>query len=80
MKEKFEKEKKETKEKITALTKWIEASIKDMLDYLNEDDFKNAEVEAEDIVELAVWICEELEAMARLKKMLKDEGKDRKRD
>ena len=80
MKEKFEKEKKETKERITALTKWIEASIKDMLDYLNEDDFKNAEVEAEDIVDLAVWISEELEAMARLKEMLEDDGKDRKRD
>ena len=76
MKEKFEKEKKETKERITALTKWIKASIKDMLDYLNEDDFKNAEVEAEDIVELAVWISEELEVMARLKKMLEDEGKN----
>jgi len=76
MKEKFEKEKKETKEKITALTKWIEESIKDMLDYLSEDDFENAKVEAEDIVELAVWICEELEAMARLKKMLEDEGED----
>ena len=80
MKEKFEKEKKETKEKITALTKWIKASIKYMLDYLNEDDFENAKVEAEDIVDLAVWISEELEAMARLKELLEDEGKDRKRD
>ena len=76
MKEKFEKEKKETKEKITALTKWIEESIKDMLDYLSEDDFENAKVEAEDIVDLAVWISEELEAMARLKEMLEDDGKN----
>ena len=76
MKEKFEKEKKETKERITALTKWIEESIKDMLDYLSEDDFENAKVEAEDIVELAVGICEELEAMARLKKMLEDDRKN----
>jgi len=76
MKEKFEKEKKETKEKITALTKWIKASIKYMLDYLNEDDFENAKVEAEDIVDLAVWISEELEAMARLKELLEDDGKN----
>ena len=51
-------------------------NIKDMLDYLNEDDFENARDEAEDIVELAVWISEELEVMARLKKILEDEGKD----
>jgi len=76
MKEKFEKEKKETKERITALTKWMEESIKDMLDYLSEDDFENAKVEAEDIVDLAVWICEELEAMARLKELLEDDGKN----
>ena len=76
MKEKFEKEKKETKEKIIELTKWIKMSIKDMLDYLNEDDFENAKVEAEDIVDLAVWICEELEAMARLKELLEDDGKN----
>ena len=75
MKEKFEKEKKETKEKITALTKWINVNIKDMLDYLNEDDFENARDEAEDIVELAVWISEELEAILRLKKILEDDGK-----
>ena len=75
MKEKFEKEKKKAKEKITELTKWINVNIKDMLDYLNEDDFENARDEAEDIVELAVWICEELEVMARLKKILEDDGK-----
>ena len=80
MKEKIEKEMKKAKEEIKELTKWIKMSIKDMLDYLSEDDFKNAEVEAEDIVDLAVWISEELEAMARLKKILEDEGKDRKRD
>ena len=76
MKEKFEKEKKKAKEKITEITKWIKASIKYMLDYLNEDDFENAKVEAEDIVDLAVWIGEELEAMARLKKILEDEEED----
>jgi len=76
MKKKFEKEKKKAKEKIMEFAKWIKVNIKDMLDYLSEDDFENARDEAEDIVELAVWICEELEVMARLKKMLEDEGKD----
>jgi len=75
MKEKFEKEKKKAKEKIMEFTKWINVNIKDMLDYLNEDDFENARDEAEDIVELAVWISEELEAILRLKKILEDDGK-----
>ena len=76
MKGKIEKEKKKAKEKIMEFAKWINVNIKDMLDYLNEDDFENARDEAEDIVELAVWISEELEVMARLKKILEDEGKD----
>ena len=75
MKEKFEKEKKKAKEKIMEFAKWINVNIKDMLDYLNEDDFENAKAEAEDIVDLAVWIGEELEVMARLKKILEDDGK-----
>ena len=75
MKKKFEKEKKKAKEKIMEFAKWIKVNIKDMLDYLNEDDFENARDEAEDIVELAVWISEELEVMARLKKILEDDGK-----
>ena len=76
MKKKFEKEKKKAKEKIMEFAKWIKVNIKDMFDYLSEDDFENARDEAEDIVELAVWISEELEVMARLKKILEDEGKD----
>ena len=76
MKGKIEKEKKKAKEKIMEFTKSIKISIRDMLDYLNEDDFENAKAEAEDIVDLAVWISEELEAMARLKKILEDEGKN----
>jgi len=76
MKGKIEKEKKKAKEKIMEFAKWIKVNIKDMFDYLSEDDFENARDEAEDIVELAVWISEELEAMARLKKILEDEGKD----
>jgi len=76
MKEKFEKEKKKAKEKIMEFAKWIKVNIKDMFDYLSEDDFENARDEAEDIVELAVWISEELEVMARLKKILEDEGED----
>jgi len=76
MKKKFEKEKKKAKEKIMEFAKWIKVNIKDMLDYLNEDDFENARDEAEDIVELAVWISEELEVMARLKKILEDEEED----
>ena len=76
MKKKFEKEKKKAKEKIMEFAKWINVNIKDMLDYLNEDDFENARDEAEAIVELAVWISEELEAILRLKKILEDEGKN----
>jgi len=76
MKGKIEKEKKKAKEKIMEFAKWIKVNIKDMFDYLSEDDFENARDEAEDIVELAVWISEELEAMARLKKILEDEGKN----
>ena len=76
MKGKIEKEKKKAKEKIMEFAKWIKVNIKDMFDYLSEDDFENARDEAEDIVELAVWISEELEVMARLKKMLEDEGKN----
>jgi len=73
MREKIEKEKKKAKEKIMEFAKWIKVNIKDMLDYLNEEDFENARDEAEDIVELAVWISEELEAILRLKKILEDE-------
>ena len=76
MKGKIEKEKKKAKEKIMEFAKWIKVNIKDMFDYLSEDDFENARDEAEDIVELAVWISEELEVMARLKKILEDEGED----
>jgi len=75
MKEKIEKEMKKTKEMIKAFMKYTRLSIRDMQKYFKERDFANAKIEAEDAVDLLMWISQELEVLARLEKISEDENR-----
>lgn len=75
MKRKIEKEMKKTKEMIKAFMKYTRLSIRDMQKYFKEGDFANAKIEAEDAVDLLMWISQELEVLARLEKISEDENR-----
>ena len=76
MKKKIEKVIKKVKIETEAFMEYARASFEYMQKYFKEGDFANARIEAEDAAEALIWISQELEAMARLKELLEDEGKD----
>ncbi len=76
MKKKIEKVIKKVKIETEAFMEYARASFEYMQKYFKEGDFANARIEAEDAAEALIWISQELEVMARLKKMLEDDGKN----
>ena len=77
MKEKIEKEMKESKSFIEKCINNAKGNLANILRYVEEEDWENLRLEAEDAIETLIWLSQEADILFRLERLLIEEHEEK---